>query len=130
MSAQPTRLSFAHYIAREGSNADPERVVNMLRALTERLAANGLTLEQVVNDALNPHRRLAQMPSQPLSKKTWRAWTVYLLARRDELSEKDATHLRVCFLQRKWLATWQMRWIYDIVARIEPAGCGTWGAPV
>ena len=74
-------------------------------------------------------RRIVQMPPIPLSKASWRAWSSYLLSRRAELPDKDTRHLLVCMKQTGWLKTWQMRWIYDIVWRIEPSGCGTWGAP-
>jgi hypothetical protein len=113
----------------EASTATPERALEMLTAIEARRASRGLTLAGIVDDALNPQRRLARMPTDVLSKKTWRSCVVYLLTRRDELPAKDERHLRVCFTQTSWLKTWQMRWIYDIVSRMEPAGCGTWGAP-
>ena len=124
MNSRPDYTSIVAYMAHEAATAAPERAHELLKAIEARL-----TLAEVVDEAMYPHRRLARMPAQPLSKKTWRAWVTYLLSRRDELPEKDARHLRVCFAQTGWLKTWQMRWIYDIVARVEPAGCGTWGAP-
>ena len=78
----------------------------------------------------SPPRRMVQMPTFPLSNRTWRAWAGYLLAHRDRLAEKDERHLRVCVMQRSYLTKAQIRWIFDIVARHEPGGCGTWGAPV
>lgn len=74
-------------------------------------------------------RRVTQMPSFPLATKTWRAWASYLLSGCYVLPEKDARHLAVCIMQHGYLRKWQMRWIFDIVARHEPSGCGTWGAP-
>lgn len=76
-----------------------------------------------------PVRRIGQMPDKPLSQATWRAWASYALSRRPELADKDARHLEVCIRQTGWLKKWQMRWIFDIVFRVEPSGCGTWGAP-
>ncbi|RSU53985.1 hypothetical protein BRX43_03125 [Sphingomonas sp. S-NIH.Pt15_0812] len=77
----------------------------------------------------SPPRRVAQMPSCPLAARTWRAWASYLLSGSHNLPEKDARHLKVCIMQRRYLSEAQMRWIFDIVARHEPGGCGTWGAP-
>lgn len=77
-----------------------------------------------------PPRRIAQMPNLPLSNRTWRSWAGFLLANRDQLLEKDERHLRVCIMQRSYLTKAQIRWIFDIVARFEPAACGTWGATV
>ena len=74
-------------------------------------------------------RRMAQMPTMPLANNTWRAWASYILTRRDELPEKDERHLRVCIAQRSYLTKAQIRWIFDIVSRMEPSGCDTWGAP-
>lgn len=76
-----------------------------------------------------PPRRVAQMPSWPLAQRTWRSWASYLLAGDYDLPEKDARHLRVCIMQDRYLTKAQMRWIFDIVARNEPSGCGTWGSP-
>lgn len=79
--------------------------------------------------APSPPRRMAQMPSWPLAARTWRAWVSYLLAGGFDLPEKDARHLKFCIQKRGYLNKAQMRWIFDIVARNAPGGCGTWGAP-
>jgi hypothetical protein len=116
-------------MAEAANTAGPERKLALYQALEERLASKGLTLAGVVDDALNPHRRLGRMPAEKLAKGTWRAWAAYLLSRREELPAKDERHLRTCQQQKAYLSRWQMNWIFDIVARIEPAACGTWGAP-
>lgn len=121
--------SIAAYIAEEARTGEPKRALDMLKALVDRLEAQGMTLEQVIDDALTPHRHLARMPSAPMGQKNWRDWVKYLYAQRASMPEKDARHLKVCFTQRHWLSKMQMRWIYDILARTEPSGCGTWGAP-
>jgi hypothetical protein len=129
MSALSNSTSIAAYIACEASNAEPQRALAMLKVLVERLARKGLTLEGVIEDALNPHRRFDQMPRQKLSGKNRRLWTVYMLSRRDELPAKDVQHLKVTYQQKTYLRKDQMRWIHDILFRMEPAACGTWGAP-
>lgn len=124
-----TYTSIAAFIAHEANTAEPDRALAMLRALVDRLTAKGLTLEGVVNDALSPHRSFDKMPTKKLSAKSRREWTQYLLSRRDELPAKDVQHLRVTYNSEGYLKTWQIRWIHDILFRIEPAACGTWGAP-
>jgi len=129
MNALANSTSIAAYIAHEASTAEPFRALAMLKALVERLERRGLTLEGVIDDALNPHRRFSQMPRQKLSAKTRRAWTIYMLSRRDELPAKDVQHLKVTYNQESHLRKNQIRWIHDILFRMEPAACGTWGAP-
>lgn len=115
-----------------GSDHAGERAAAGLKAdnLLRERGATWTALVESLKSGAGPTKPMPPRwrPAYALDRSNWREWVNYCRARPADLTAWEADFLP-SLLRYSTLSDKQAARLFGIVAKVEPLGCGKWGAP-